>query len=222
VNLQAYANHRKSLGLRGTSHVAVINAINEGRIYPPAIWRSGRTGRFWNIDPDLADQQWADTTDPSEFGSMKGSSLPIGRADPPPAPAPAPPPAPDHPPPPSAPVPPPSPAPAPAKRKPTELPPADLPARTAKGAPAIGVSKQVKAAYEAKLSELDYKERIGELVPTKDVKAAASKVARQVRDLLLIIPSRNAARLVAMTDPEDARALLQAEIENAMKALADG
>ena len=29
MNLQAYANHRKALGLRGTSLVAVIKAIEE-------------------------------------------------------------------------------------------------------------------------------------------------------------------------------------------------
>jgi hypothetical protein len=37
--------------------------------------------------------------------------------------------------------------------------------------------------------------------------------------LLLIIPSRNAARLAAMSDPEDVRSLLEEEIEGALKGL---
>jgi phage terminase Nu1 subunit (DNA packaging protein) len=66
VNLQAYANHRKALGLRGTSHVAVLKAIERGRLMAPAVERKGRG---WEINPELADQQWADTTHPAERGS---------------------------------------------------------------------------------------------------------------------------------------------------------
>ena len=66
MNLQAYANHRKALGLRGTSHVAVLKAIERGRLMAPAVERQGRS---WEIDPELADQQWADTTHPAERGS---------------------------------------------------------------------------------------------------------------------------------------------------------
>ena len=66
MNLQAYANHRKALGLRGTSHVAVIKAIERGRIMAPAVERKGHN---WEINPELADQQWADTTHPAERGT---------------------------------------------------------------------------------------------------------------------------------------------------------
>jgi hypothetical protein len=57
------------------------------------------------------------------------------------------------------------------------------------------------------------------VVTEVDVRTRAAKLARQVRDLLLIIPTRNAARLAAMSDPEDVRALLEEEIENALKGL---
>ena len=66
MNLQQYANHRKALGLRGTSHVAVLKAIERGRLMAPAVERQGRG---WEINPELADQQWADTTHPAERGS---------------------------------------------------------------------------------------------------------------------------------------------------------
>ena len=58
---------------------------------------------------------------------------------------------------------------------------------------------------------------VGSLI---DVRKEASRLARQVRDLLLIIPSRNAAKVAVMTDPEEIRALLQAEIESALRGLA--
>ena len=66
MNLQAYANHRKALGLRGTSHVAVLKAIERGRLMAPAVERKGHG---WEINPELADQQWADTTHPAERGT---------------------------------------------------------------------------------------------------------------------------------------------------------
>lgn len=66
MNLQQYADHRKSLGLRGTSHVSVLKAIERGRLMAPAVERKERG---WEINPELADQQWADTTHPAERGS---------------------------------------------------------------------------------------------------------------------------------------------------------
>jgi phage terminase Nu1 subunit (DNA packaging protein) len=62
----------------------------------------------------------------------------------------------------------------------------------------------------------------GELVLTKDVRTEAARLARQVRNLLLIIPARNAARLSVMQDQEDIRTLLQTEIEQALRGLSDG
>jgi hypothetical protein len=181
MNLQAYANHRKTLGLRGTSHVAVLNAINDGRLSEPAVQRQGRS---WVINAELADEQWASRTDPSERGAM-GIYAP--RATGP---------------------------------KPAATATADPPPAAVKGGPPLAVSKQVKAAYEAKLAELDYKERSGEMVNLQDVRKEAARLARQVRDLLLIIPSRNAAKVAVMSDTEEIRALLQAEIESALRGLA--
>ena len=185
MNLQAYANHRKALGLRGTSHVAVINAIKDQRLTPPAVVRDGHR---WVIDPAMADEQWATRTDPSEYGGQAGGgSRPIGIE-------------------------------TPVQQQPATLPPPPSP----KGGPSLAMSKQVKAAYEAKLTELEYKERSGEMGRLQDVRKEAARLARQVRDLLLIVPSRNAAKVAAMSDPEDIRALLQQEIELALKGMANG
>ena len=187
MNLQAYANHRKALGLRGTSHVAVINAIKGERLTPPAVRREGSR---WIINPELADEQWATRTDPSEYGGQAGGgSRPIGIE-------------------------------TLVQQRPATSPPP--PAAAAKGGPSLAVSKQIKAAYEAKLTELEYKERSGEMGNLQDVRKEAARLARQVRDLMLIVPSRNAAKVAAMSDPEDIRALLQQEIELALKGMANG
>lgn len=59
MNLQAYAAHRKAKGLRGTSHVAVLQAIQAGRLTDPAV---RKINNRWVIDPTLADLQWASNT----------------------------------------------------------------------------------------------------------------------------------------------------------------
>jgi hypothetical protein len=191
VNLKQYADHRKALGLRGQSHVAVINACNDGRLTPPAVHRNGRS---WVINAELADEQWATRTDPSEYGGMGGGiARPIGVTA---APTPQPTPAPEA--------------------------PAELTAPVPKGGPSLAVSKQVKAAYEARLTELDFKQRNGELVSTRDVKSQAFTLARAVRDGMMGIADRLAPQLAASTDARQVHALLTTEIRVALRALADG
>lgn len=202
MNLQAYANHRKAMGLRGQSHVAVLNAINDGRLTPPAVERHGRS---WVINAELADEQWAARTDLT--GGGEALERPIGPpprdAAPPPPPAPA--------------------APRAAKAAPA-APPPPAPGRASFGAngPSLAISRQVRAAYEAKLKELEFKERAGELVPAADVKREAFSLARALRDGLMRIPDRVAPLLAATTDARKAHQMLSDEIRVALRGLGDG
>ena len=181
MNLQAYANHRKALGLRGTSHVAVINAIKDQRLTPPAVVRDGHR---WVIDAAMADEQWATRTDPSEYGAMGGGTArPIGLPEPA---LPAPPPA--------------------TPRRLAE----PLPA--AKGAPSLAISKQVRAAYEAKLTELDFKQRNGELVSKTDVDRVWYEEIRRGRDAISRTPQMmivDIARAVGGVTPKQRAEVLQ-------------
>jgi hypothetical protein len=87
--------------------------------------------------------------------------------------------------------------------------------------PDLNLSRARREHYSAereRIGALRDRDEVGSL---SEVRTRAAKLARQVRDLLLIIPSRNAARLAAMSDPEDVRALLEEEIEGALKGLKD-
>jgi hypothetical protein len=171
MNLQAYAAHRKAKGLRGTSHVAVLKAIEAGRLTEPAVRKiDGR----WLIDAPLADAQWAGNT----------SNMPDNS---------------------------------------TELPepPNTRQPHPEGGGPSLAQAKRAKAVYEAELTRLELMREKKELVLVEEVKREAARLARQVRDLLLMIPARNAAKLCTMQDQEDIRLLLQVEIESALRGLAD-
>lgn len=87
--------------------------------------------------------------------------------------------------------------------------------------PGLDISRERKEHYNAELARLQALKERGEMGNLQDVRTEASRLARQVRDLLLIIPSRNAAKVAVMSDPEEIRALLQAEIESALRGLAN-
>ena len=86
--------------------------------------------------------------------------------------------------------------------------------------PGLDVSRERREHYNAEIARLQALKERGEMGNLQDVRKEASRLAHQLRDLLLIIPSRNAAKVAVMTDPEEIRALLQAEIESALRGLA--
>lgn len=71
MNLSEYANHRKALGLVGTTHAAVSYAISSGRL-PGSAKRVGVSG--WDIDAELADQEWSLNTHRRQRLSMAPDS----------------------------------------------------------------------------------------------------------------------------------------------------
>ena len=170
MNLQAYADHRKARGLRGTSHVAVLKAIESGRLTEPAV---RKVNNRWQIDATLADAQWA------------GNTSRIPDDDP----------------------------------APLSAPPAGRQPHPAGGGPSLAEAKRAKAVYEAELTRMEMMQARKELINADDVKQEASRLGKQVRDLLLTIPGRNAAKIASMQDTQEVRDLLEAEITNALRGL---
>jgi len=74
-------------------------------------------------------------------------------------------------------------------------------------------------AYLAKITELEYRERFGELVRASDVRAAMSKRAAGLREALLQLPARVVPLLAANPDPGAMDKLLRAEIVTALAQL---
>jgi hypothetical protein len=81
-------------------------------------------------------------------------------------------------------------------------------------------AQAIRLTYQAKLAELDYRQRSGELVVAADVALAHTRAARTVRDRLFAIPDRLAARLAAETDPHRCRTLIVGEIDQALGDIA--
>lgn len=76
-------------------------------------------------------------------------------------------------------------------------------------------------AYNAKLTELEYRQKVGQLVPVADVRKVAIETARNVREAVLAIPDRVVSILAAETDPARVHVILLNEIRQALSGLAD-
>ena len=88
-----------------------------------------------------------------------------------------------------------------AQRAPGPIPPGT------KGPQGVGATLQAakasQAVYEAKLAELEYRKKVGELIPAKDVESAVYEVARRVRDRLQTLPSRLAPVVAGLAGSQD-------------------
>lgn len=102
-------------------------------------------------------------------------------------------------------------------RKP-ELEAPEVPGAAAAGAsaPALGPRRnEILAArelYQMRLAKLEWEERSGVLVRADDVRAAAFRAGRAVRDALTSIPPRLGPILAATTDAAEVERLLAAEL----------
>jgi phage terminase Nu1 subunit (DNA packaging protein) len=87
-------------------------------------------------------------------------------------------------------------------------------------APSIAESRAIKEAYLARLSKLEYEEKVKKLVNAEDVKNEAFKLARSIRDNLIGIPDRIAAELVGVKTAEEVHSKISNEIRKVLDLLA--
>jgi len=73
--------------------------------------------------------------------------------------------------------------------------------------------------WKAKLTELDYQERIGDVVAAADVDREWFELARLVRDSMLNLPARLADQLAHETDQRKVHDLLEQEIYRALEGI---
>ena len=88
--------------------------------------------------------------------------------------------------------------------------------------PDLNESRARHEHYKAEKARLEALQGRGELVPADEVKAAAFKLARGVRDSIMAIPDRLAAQLAGTTDARQCHTLLTEELRVALRSLIDG
>ena len=88
--------------------------------------------------------------------------------------------------------------------------------------PAIfAVARGVREQYLARLTKIEYEERVGKLISSDEVRVAAFNRFRVFRDAMLNMPDRIGAVLAAESDPAKVHSILASEIRNALNEFAD-
>jgi len=204
VNLQQYADHRKALGLRGATHVSVLRAIKNGRLQSPAVERQGKG---WEIDPVLADEQWARATDPAPRGTNASQDqgprpktatpegqVPTAKRDQQPA--------------------------KPSSSRPPALALADDNSPEPAEIPSYNDSRARSEFEKANILEMDRKAKANSLLPREEVGQAWDAAVNITRTVMLGVPSKAKQRIPHLTPDEVA--VLMDLIREALSGLAAG
>jgi hypothetical protein len=175
---------------RDVSVVAVSRAVKSGRLRA-SVTRDHR-GQPKIADVALADQEWTENTDHGRAPAfVKERGLAVQTS-------------------------------APSDNQPLEPPPAPTEEAPAAGDTARELSLSEASAEEkrwrAKLAELTYQQRAGELVPAKDVADRLTNIFTVCRTKLLAIPSKAKAAIPALTHADVA--VLDDLVRQALEELA--
>lgn len=81
------------------------------------------------------------------------------------------------------------------------------------------MAKALASSYQAKLLELEYKRRSGELIPVAEVEALVYEQTRKAREHLQNVAARLAPVMVGVTTTEESHRLLEAEMNRACDEL---
>ncbi len=80
-------------------------------------------------------------------------------------------------------------------------------------------SRAINEAYKARMSKIEYEERIGKLVDAEKIRDEAFKMARTVRDSMLNIPDRVSAEFAGINNAHAIHTRLTEEIKKALEGL---
>ncbi len=83
-------------------------------------------------------------------------------------------------------------------------------------------ARAVNEKNKAALSSMEVEQKSDSLVSAESVKRAVMETYRQVRERLLALPDRLAARMAAITESDEAHELLTSELESALQLAEPG
>lgn len=86
----------------------------------------------------------------------------------------------------------------------------------------MNAAKRARAVYQAKIAELDYKERTGELVKRDEVYKALYSYGQRVRDALLAVPDKTIDNILAAKTRNESHLLLLNAISDALEKMSNG
>jgi len=188
--MRAYARSRRERGLTGGSHTAVRKAIDGGRL----VHSVQRRGTRYFIDPRLADEEWEDQTDPvaqTTEASGPESRDTNGQQL----------------------------IPGVELERPGPSAFASAREEDQKAVLSIKKSQSVRLAYQARLAQLEFERKSGQLERKVDVRMEAGRCGAAVKQALKNMPARLADILAAETDRNAIEDMLDREVDSVLEEL---
>ncbi len=199
--MRQYAEHRRARGLAGGTHVAVRKAIRDGRLTTKS---ATKRGRRWLIDPTKADREWNENTagpkqrDPETLSTARKAAAEARRAEL-------------------------------AQAEQGRLfgdDSAPRPRRSSTeasdgGSETMAKAQRIRAVYEARMAELRYRERAGELVRRSDVEGTTFQIFRSLRDRVFAVIDRIGPLCAAETSEAQVREIMREDLARAFSEVAD-
>lgn len=105
------------------------------------------------------------------------------------------------------------------RQMPESLPAKDEPPASAADSKGYLDARTREKEFQAKQAELNYLERVGELVSAADVRGEQIEIYRELRDKLEQLPARVSQKLAAETDPQRIEHALSTEIRITLNEL---
>ena len=87
--------------------------------------------------------------------------------------------------------------------------------------PSLADSTRRKAQYEAKIKQLEYERRAGELARVEPLRAEAQRLATMTSQAVMQVPDRIAAQVAAEADEMKVRKLMEGELRKALETLVE-
>lgn len=226
ISIREYARRK------GCSDPAVLKAIKTGKIINGCVIDENGNKK---IIPEIADAEWQSNSDPvrakmgARFYLPAASQKPVRDESPTPPPAPKPKPQKSKPP-------------KEVKPKPTKVAPATKPPKPALVSPphddavpvvpdraplkpaqdeTLAAARKAQEVYKAKIAELDYKKRTGDLVAKDEVYKALFAFGQELRTQFQAIPDRVVDNMLAASSRNEAHIILYEAITKVLENLAD-
>ena len=189
-----YISIREYARRRGCSDTAVHKAYKEGLIQDSAFaWRGGPgDSRKKGIYPDKADAQWAKTISPSNTKNPELAKKVLKNAGEDPGSIDGP-----------------------------ESGAGKQSGMNVQGGPSRAAAQRYEAVFKAKLRELEYKERAGELVNKDEVYSQLYAVGQEIRSALQAVPDRVIDDVRAAGNRNEAHQILFDAISDALEHLSE-
>ncbi len=87
------------------------------------------------------------------------------------------------------------------------------------GEQTLAAAKRATAVYKAKMSELEYKQKAGQLIDAEKVRRSLYEFGAQVRERVLKVPDLVVDRVLATKTRNEAHIMLMTELNSALESL---